>query len=131
MDNCCPRGHRPTKTNEPTRKPKITDKNSFRPQESKAQALQRSENADTSEDKARKDKKKRERQDKPDRQHRERGQEGSTSAIRVNATNTLGGHSSGNRGERPQRDPVQVIYYNCNKKRHFARNCLEFQKPKN
>ena len=69
IDNCCPQGHRLTKTDEPTKKPKETNKNSSRPQKSKIQAPQYSENADTSEDKARKDKKKRKRQDKQDRQY--------------------------------------------------------------
>ena len=101
MGNYCPWGHRPTKTDKPTREPKDTNKNSSKPQKSKTQALQRSENADTSKDKAWKDRKKRKRRDKQDRQHLEQAQEGSTPAIGVNATNTLGGHSSGSKGGRP------------------------------
>ena len=106
MDNCCLWGYRPTKTDELAREPKIIDKNSSRPQESKAQALQRSENADTSKDKAQKDRKKRERQDKRDRQHWEQGEEDFPPATGVNITNTSGGHSSENGSGRPQRDPA-------------------------
>ena len=95
IDNCCFWGHRPTKINELAKKPKDTNKNNSRPQKSKAQALQRFKNADTSKDKARKDKKKRERQDKQDRQHWKQGQKGSTLATRVDATNTSRGYSSG------------------------------------
>ena len=55
IDNCCLWGHRPTKIDKPAKEPKDTNKNSSRPQELKAQASQRSKNADTSKDKARKD----------------------------------------------------------------------------
>ena len=56
MDNRCPRGHRPVKSDESTKESKDSDKNSSRPQKQKAQAPQRSDNAETSE-KARKEKK--------------------------------------------------------------------------
>ena len=69
MDNCCPWGHRPTNTDKPAREPKDINKNSSNPQKSKTQALQYSENADTSKDKAQKDKKECKRWDKWDRQH--------------------------------------------------------------
>ena len=56
IDNQCPQGHRSIKFDEPTKKSKNFNKNSFRPQELKAQAPQRSNNAETFK-KARKEKK--------------------------------------------------------------------------
>ena len=111
MDNRCPQCHWPTKTDEPAREPSDTDNNSFRPQESKTQALQRSENADTSE-KAWKEKKKNDQRNKRDR----RAQEGSTLATGIN-TKTSGGDNS-KRKNRP--DPVQITGWNCNQKGHYS-----------
>ena len=47
MDNQCPWGHRLVKFDKPTKESKDSNKNNFRPQELKAQAPQRFNNAET------------------------------------------------------------------------------------
>ena len=88
MNNCCSWGHRPTKTDEPPKKPRDTNKNSSRSQESETQAPQRFENADSSE-KAWKEKKKNNQKNRRDC----RTQEGSTPATGVNTKTSGGGNS--------------------------------------
>ena len=97
MDNCYSWGHRPTKNDELARELRDTDKNSSRPQKSKTQALQRSENADTSE-KVWKEKKKNNQSNKRDC----RAQEDSTLATRVNTKTSVGGNS----GKKNRPDPA-------------------------
>ena len=99
----------------------------FKSQEQKDSAPQRSDSAETFEQ-ARKEKKK--KKEKQERRNQERKPHNTTLATRVNTTNILGGHSGGGGGGRSQKDSVQAIYYNYNKKGHFARKCLKPLKPK-
>ena len=99
IDNGCFWGHWLTKTDEPARELKNTNKNNCRPQKSKTQTLQRSENADTSE-KAWKEKKKNNQKNRRDC----RAQEVSTAATKIN-TKTSGG---GNPRKKNWQDPALV-----------------------
>ena len=98
-------------------------------QDQKPSARQRSDSAETSEQAWKEKKKKAKRE----RRNRERRPQDITLATEVNITNILGGHCSGGGGQggRSQKDLAQAICYNCNKKGHFARKCLEPLKPKN
>ena len=84
IDNYYCWGHRPTKTDEPTRELKDMNKNSSRPKKSKTQVSQCSENANISK-KAWKEKKKNDQKNRTDC----RAQESSTLATGVN-TKTFG-----------------------------------------
>ena len=132
MDNQCLQSHRPVKFDEPTKELKDSDKNSSRLQEPKAQALQHSDNADTSK-KARKEK-------KNNRWHRRghrapqdgRSQEGSTQAIGVNNTSTSEGkNSQKNQNRDGRQDLAQATCWNYDKKGHYANKCPKSLKLKN
>ena len=104
------------------RDPRV-EKPKSKPQESKAPAPQRFDNAKTSE-KARKEKK------KNDRKHRRscRSDNESPRATTATGDNTTN-NSAG--GSRPQKDVSQITCYNCNKKGHYATKCPEPPKAKN
>ena len=93
-----------------------------KPQKLKAPALQRFNNAETSE-KAQNEKKK---NDWKHWQSRRSDNESSraTAATRGNTTNNSA------KGSRTQKDVSQIMYYNCNKKRHYATKCPKPPKSK-
>ena len=93
----------------------------------------RSERAETSERPRRDHQKGRHDRNRRDRGPRGSRPQGSTPATGVNATETLARNDRGRDqpARRENRDMSRTTYYNCNKKGHFANQCLELRKPKN
>ena len=134
IDTRCPWSHQSSTKTDKRTKEKVFKQNSSRSQEPRNQPPLRSKNTITS-DQPLKDHKNNRHNRKC---HRDCGPHsprppGSTPATGVNKTNSLAWNDRKCNWplKREDRDLTQVIYYNCNKKRHFANQYTEFHKPKN